>query len=287
MEDTNQPDGPDPIKISLLSGLAAAVTVLWCYGGYYWMLVIDALCSILMCIYWNKRFFHQVIASSQFLGALFTTGLIATFSDINFNFGAYMVAMAVFHYSEFHMTALYNRNTLSFDSFLLNHSQEYGIAAVVSWVEYIVEYFIYPNMKAFSVVSFVGLVLVISGEAMRKAAMVTAGSNFTHVVAHRKRHNHELVTTGVYSWARHPSYVGWFYWSVGTQLLLCNPACLVGYSIASWRFFKERIYYEEKMLLEFFGQQYKDYKRTVSSGIFGISGFPIIERIEHTSMSNK
>jgi len=285
MED--HPDGPDPIKISLLSSLAAAVTVLLCYDGYYWILAINSLCCILMCIYWNKRFFHQIIASSQFLGAVFVTGLITTLSGINFNLGTYMVAMAVFHYSEFHMTALYNRNTLTFDSFLLNHSQEYGIAAVVSWVEYFVEYFIYPNMKAFSVVSFVGLVLVLGGETMRKAAMVTAGSNFTHVVAHRKRYNHELVTTGVYGWVRHPSYVGWFYWSIGTQLLLCNPVCLIGYSIASWKFFKERIYYEERMLLEFFGQQYKNYKKTVSSGIIGISGFPIIERIEHPSMSDK
>jgi len=287
MDSNDQPGGPDPAKISILSGLAAAVTVLCCYGGYYWMLGINVMCCVLMCIYWNNKFFHLVIASSQFLGALFVSGLIIASSGVNFNFGMYMAAMAVFHYSEFHMTALYNRDTLSFDSFLLNHSREYGIAAVVSWIEYTIEYFIYPNMKAFSVVSFVGLLLVISGEAMRKAAMVTAGSNFTHVVAHRKRHNHELVTTGVYGWVRHPSYVGWFYWSVGTQLLLCNPMCLVGYSIASWNFFKERIYYEERMLLEFFGQQYKDYKRTVHSGIFGISGFPIIERIKHSSMSDK
>ena len=35
------------------------------------------------------------------------------------------------------------------------------------------------------------------------------------------------MTDGVYAWFRHPSYVGWLYWSVGTQLILCNPVSLV------------------------------------------------------------
>src|SRR4051812_31669288 len=48
---------------------------------------------------------------------------------------------------------------------------------------------------------------------------------------------------------RHPSYVGWFYWSVGTQLLLCNPLCTVLYGLAAWAFFKDRIPYEEALLL--------------------------------------
>ena len=38
-----------------------------------------------------------------------------------------------------------------------------------------------------------------------------------------KREDHRLVTDGVYAWFRPPSYVGWLYWSVGTQLILCNP----------------------------------------------------------------
>ena len=30
--------------------------------------------------------------------------------------------------------------------------------------------------------------------------------------------DHLLITTGIYAHMRHPSYVGWFYWSVGTQV---------------------------------------------------------------------
>ncbi len=39
---------------------------------------------------------------------------------------------------------------------------------------------------------------------------------------------------------RHPSYFGWFYWSVGTQILLGNPVCSVLYTYAAWSFFHKR-----------------------------------------------
>ena len=272
-------------KISLINCVAAVIAILCCFNGCYWMLVIDAICCAIMCFYWNTLFLRQVICSSQFLGAVFAIGLImASTCRTLVTLGLYAMGMAVFHFSEFHLTAIYNSHTLSFDSFLLNHSREYGIAAVTSWVEYLVEYFIYPEMKVISLISLLGLSLVVGGELMRKVAMITAGSNFTHEVAHRKRYNHELVTTGLYGWVRHPSYMGWFYWSVGTQLLLYNPICTIGYAAASWHFFKERIYYEEQMLIAFFGQQYIEYKKTVGTGLIGISGYPVIEKlVEHNT----
>jgi hypothetical protein len=45
----------------------------------------------------------------------------------------------------------------------------------------------------------------------------------------------------VLRYLRHPSYFGWFWWVVGTQALLTNPLCLVGYTIVSWKFFDARI----------------------------------------------
>ena len=72
-----------------------------------------------------------------------------------------------------------------------------------------------------------GLVLVLAGEAMRKAAIVTAGHNFTHIVQVTRRARHALVTRGIYKHVRHPGYLGWLFWAVGTQLLLSNPLCTV------------------------------------------------------------
>ena len=57
------------------------------------------------------------------------------------------------------------------------------------------------------------------------------------------------------------------------QIMLCNPCCLVGYTIVSWRFFNERIYEEEIYLLNFFGEDYLDYQRRVPTGLPFITGY--------------
>lgn len=84
-----------------------------------------------------------------------------------------------------------------------------------------------------------------------------------------------MVTNGVYSWFRHPSYVGWFYWSIGTQIVLINPFCIPAYGIASWLFFKSRVFIEEITLLNFFGQDYCDYQAKVGTGLPFIDGYRI------------
>lgn len=81
------------------------------------------------------------------------------------------------------------------------------------------------EMKQITWLSTVGLLMVIFGDCLRKAAMLTAGSNFNHIVQNEKSDTHTLVTSGVYGWFRHPSYVGWFYWSIGTQVSYLTLSC--------------------------------------------------------------
>ncbi|MGH0118299.1 UNVERIFIED_CONTAM: hypothetical protein FKN15_049320 [Acipenser sinensis] len=128
------------------------------------------------------------------------------------------------------------------------------------------------ELKPLPWLSVLGLLMVLIGECLRKSAMLTAGSNFNHIVQNEKAQSHVLVTAGVYSWFRHPSYVGWFYWSIGTQVLLCNPLCVLGYALASWRFFRERIDEEEITLIHFFGEDYLEYKSKVPTGLPFITG---------------
>jgi len=70
---------------------------------------------------------------------------------------------------------------------------------------------------------------------------------------------------------RHPSYTGFFYWGIGTQLLLMNPVSVIGYAIVLFRFFKSRIEYEEKFLIDFFGNEYIEYRKTSKVYIPGIN----------------
>ncbi|KAN0097499.1 Isoprenylcysteine carboxyl methyltransferase (ICMT) family domain containing protein [Tylopilus felleus] len=109
--------------------------------------------------------------------------------------------------------------------------------------------------------------MVFFGQTLRTTAMMHASTNFSHSVALRKRDSHRLVTNGVYAWFRHPSYAGFFYWALGTQLVLQNPVSFIGFAIILWRFFYRRTRVEERALVQFFGNDYEVYRRRVRTWI--------------------
>ena len=64
---------------------------------------------------------------------------------------------------------------------------------------------------------------------------------------------------------------GWFWWSLGTQVLLANPICLALYAVLSWRFFRDRIPFEEAALATFYPREYASYRARTFVGIPFIS----------------
>lgn len=177
----------------------------------------------------------------------------------------FLGVLAFFHLSEFLLACLFMRHELGFSSLLF--SKPYCIAMSVAVVEYLLEYWLFPSLKKLIVVTFLGVALAILGEAIRKCAMLTARASFTHQIRFEKEDSHQLVTHGIYRFIRHPGYLGWFLWAVSTQLLLVNPVCTVVFTIVSWKFFSERIRYEESTLLRFFGDNYADYRRSTPTWI--------------------
>ncbi len=128
-------------------------------------------------------------------------------------------------------------------------------------------------MKRIKAFWIIGSIICFSGEILRKVAMLTARKSFHHIVQFQQAEDHKLITTGVYNFFRHPAYVGWFYWSIATQIILANPICVVLYALASWLFFRERIHTEEITLLNFFGQEYFQYQQNTKTGLPFISGY--------------
>lgn len=138
----------------------------------------------------------------------------------------------------------------------------------MSIMEFFVEWLLFPSIKQTLLsLSCFFIMIVMTAQVLRTVAMLQAGANFTHLVAHYHVANHELVTDGVYNLVRHPSYVAWFCWSISTQLLLGNPICTIGFAYVSWKFFEKRIEYEEDRMIAFFGQRYVDYQLKVPCGI--------------------
>ena len=210
----------------------------------------------------DKRGLGRVALGGALLGVAFGAHLALLLTRAApLQWCLYALSLASFHFLEFTATALHQPADVSYDSFLLNHSPAYALAAAASWAEFWAEAWLAPWLKGWGAAPAAGLALVVGGQALRAAAMHTAGSNFTHLVATEKRRGHALVTRGVYAWLRHPAYDGWAAWSVGTQLLLGNPLCAVAYAAATWAFFAGRIPGEEEALLRFVGGAYAEYAR--------------------------
>lgn len=175
-------------------------------------------------------------------------------------------AIFFFHISEFVLAiAIHGTAKVTVKSLLI--SKHYMLAMFFSLVEYIIEIYFFPGLKEHWWISNTGLALVVVGEILRKLAILTAGRAFTHLIRTRHEENHKLVTHGVYRFVRHPSYTGFFIWSVGTQVMLCNPVSTVAFAFVVWGFFSKRIPYEEHFLRRFFGSEYEDYVRRVPSGV--------------------
>lgn len=88
------------------------------------------------------------------------------------------------------------------------------------------------------------------------------GRNWTPVVA--LRDEAALVTGGVFKYIRHPMYAAHLLWAVAQVFLL--PNWLAGYSFicAQIPFYYFRIRAEEAMMLEQFGEQYRNYMARTS-----------------------
>ena len=179
--------------------------------------------------------------------------------------GCYLFCtVPMFHLSEFLIAAQYRPHDATPRSFMIFHSMPFVIAVGVAWVETLLGGVLgllpwHPGFHPIAVA--VGTLASLVCYGIRAVSMIQCGRNFSLLVEYRKRAEHQLVTSGLYGLFRHPSYFGWFWHIVATQLIVCNPVCLVGFAAVTWKFFQVRIREEEALLRspEFFGTQYDAY----------------------------
>ena len=217
----------------------------------------------------------DVCLISLMLGSFFSYSLLLALHDSAPQLRplfCYIALMCVFHFLEFLLTAMFHSHSLSISSFLLNQSKEYVIAFVASVSEYLIEVYLIEDLKNIQSIFWTGLTVCVTGDLLRKAAMVQAGVNFTHLLQYSRRSNHKLVTDGFYGVVRHPTYTGWCLFAVSSQVMLINPLCTVLFTYAAFVFFSERVEEEELLLISFFGKEYIKYKSQVPSGLPFIKG---------------
>jgi len=181
-------------------------------------------------------------------------------------------ALLFFHASEFLLARHFNPDLLSARSALV--SRPYVLAMLCGLAEYAMGlWWLGPERKAASgaaVASYAaGVLLVAGGEALRKAAICGAGRAFTHDIQ-RERRVDQVCTRGVYAVVRHPGYLGWMLWAVGTMVLLANPVSAAAFFFAARRFFAARIPHEEALLRAMYGEAYAAYARRTPTWMPGI-----------------
>jgi protein-S-isoprenylcysteine O-methyltransferase len=160
--------------------------------------------------------------------------------------------LSLFHFCEFYTYARWNLKNTTIDSYLtLSNGTAYMSAMTFAWLETTITSIWFPewqNHWAKLWIQAIGAVLLIGGQLTRHISIATAGTSFNHHVQQKRRNDHVLITRGPYSWTRHPSYFGFYWWALGTQLLLGNAIATPVFAVVLWRFFFHRIPSEFEIL---------------------------------------
>lgn len=113
-----------------------------------------------------------------------------------------------------------------------------------------------------SAAQFVGVPLVAFGIIARVAARLTLGKEFSPIV--QTTESHKLITTGIYRTIRHPAYLGTLCLLIGFPLCFGSIVGLVIAIVIGVPVLIYRIQVEDRALLAWFGEEYKEYSRKTS-----------------------
>ncbi|CAH6719750.1 protein-S-isoprenylcysteine O-methyltransferase [[Candida] jaroonii] len=187
-----------------------------------------------------------ICITSLVLGFIVGTSLVYR-SRLSF----YFIIVCIFHLNEFLSNCVYSQST--HHSFLIWYnrgSREYWMVQMMTMVEYM--YFRRYTIGGGIVVSMIGIFL-------RHLSIKTLGKSFSHYI---KTDKYPLVTTGIFQYIRHPSYLGFYVYVIGIEIYLRNYiSFIVCVGILTY-FFRKRIQFEEYWL-EKNHREYNAYKQKV------------------------
>ncbi|WP_343691482.1 isoprenylcysteine carboxylmethyltransferase family protein [Chitinophaga sp.] len=105
----------------------------------------------------------------------------------------------------------------------------------------------------------IGIALIVSGMLFRFYSIYTLGHYFTVDVTIRE--DHRIVQHGVYKYLRHPSYLGSLVSFIGNGIAMNNYIAFVITVLPVSAAFLYRMYIEERVLINNFGEEYRIYRQ--------------------------
>lgn len=107
-------------------------------------------------------------------------------------------------------------------------------------------------------IRIVGLIIYVIFSWLQVLSYKTLGNNYAQDVVIMK--NHELVTSGIYKFIRHPQYLSQILSDIGAGMALLSYLVLPFTLILELPLFIARAILEEKILAKHFGDNFKSYK---------------------------
>jgi protein-S-isoprenylcysteine O-methyltransferase Ste14 len=132
------------------------------------------------------------------------------------------------------------------------------IYASSNWLEF-------ANYTLPSWAGWVGVIFIAGSLFVFWRAHADLGLNWSPSLEIREKH--ELITRGIYGLIRHPMYASQWLWVIAQSLLLQNWLAGPIDLIIFIPFYFLRVRAEEKMMLDSFGGQYRDYMERVGGVI--------------------
>jgi len=130
---------------------------------------------------------------------------------------------------------------------------ETGRAAII-----IFQLFLYPLQWELLIDwQWLGIIIFILGVTISVYARIVLGDNWR--TAREAAKPRQLITAGIYSYIRHPIYLGTWLTGLGFELALGSWLFFIVLLVGS-PFVLFCINEEEKLLLKWFGKEYRDYK---------------------------
>ena len=133
----------------------------------------------------------------------------------------------------------------------------WGLTQLAAVVYCLTDWLAWADYPLPSLLRWLGAAVYIGAIGLLWRSHVDLGSAWSPYV--QAREGQTLVTTGVYRYVRHPMYAAHLLWGLGQALMLGNvlagPAAIVVMILFCWA----RIGPEEKMMIEAFGADYRQY----------------------------
>jgi len=244
--------------------------------------------NILLILFLSLIIFNTLLRVRRWLRFLFEglTSFVLAFLFIQgfyllhtkyIQFGICLSSLCLYYITEYLFVCTFHYNTLSWNSFLINQSKYFIACLLFSFSEFFLEFFLFGDYKILKVFIVIGSIGLIIGQSIRITTLFTAGKNFHHNIQHEFSPDHRLLTTGLYSFTRHPSYLGWYIWAMSSQVLMVNPVSFYVYWIACRLFLNVRVNYEEETLIKLFRNDYLEYMKKVPTRIPYVPGINLNE----------